>query len=90
MPVAEIYNPAKMLAFDFDNPDLNVLAQFPNFIQEKIKSATNYNGFADGVQAKPVSKPAMAKAKPSAYEDKQRQVQGVPAFDEDEGDDLPF
>jgi hypothetical protein len=78
MPVAEIYNPAKMLAFDFDNPDLEMFATFPQFMQEKIKSAINYNGFADGVQAKPASKPALTKAKPQ------------PAFDEDEGDDLPF
>jgi hypothetical protein len=78
MPVAEIYNQAKMLAFDFDAPDLEMFATFPQFMQEKIKSAINYNGFADGVQAKPTSKPAMAKAKPQ------------PAFDEDEGDDLPF
>jgi hypothetical protein len=76
MPVAEIYNPAKMVAFDFDEPDMDAFATFPQFIQEMIKSAINYNGFADGVQAKPVSKPA--KAKPQ------------PAFDEDEGDDLPF
>jgi hypothetical protein len=78
MPVAEIYNPAKMLAFDFDNPDLEMFATFPQFMQEKIKSAINYNGFADGVQAKPVSKPAMAKAKP----------QPVDSFDED--DEIPF
>jgi hypothetical protein len=77
MQVVEIYNPAKMLAFDFDNPDLEMFATFPQFMQEKIKSAINYNGFADGVLAKPVSKP-VTKAKPQ------------PAFDEDEGDDLPF
>jgi hypothetical protein len=76
MPVAEIYNPAKMLAFDFDNPDLEMFATFPQFMQEKIKSAINYNGFADGVQAKPASKPA--KAKPQ------------PAFDEDDDSDVPF
>jgi hypothetical protein len=77
MPVAEIYNPAKMLAFDFDNPDLEMFATFPQFMQEKIKSAINYNGFADGVQAKPASKP-VAKAKPQ------------PAFDEDDDLDIPF
>jgi hypothetical protein len=79
MPVAEIYNPAKMIAFDFDEPDMDVFATFPQFIQEMIKSAINYNGFADGVQAKPASKPAMAKAKPP-----------VDSFDEDDGFDVPF
>jgi len=76
MQVAEIYNPAKMLAFDFDAPDLEMFATFPQFMQDKIKSAINYNGFADGVQAKPASKPA--KAKPQ------------PAFDEDDDSDVPF
>jgi hypothetical protein len=67
-----------MLAFDFDAPDLEMFATFPQFMQEKIKSAINYNGFADGVQAKPASKPAMAKAKPQ------------PVFDEDDDSDVPF
>jgi hypothetical protein len=77
MPVAEIYNPAKMLAFDFDNPDLEMFATFPQFMQEKIKSAINYNGFADGVQSAKQSAKPVAKAK-----------QPVDSFDED--DDIPF
>lgn len=80
MPVAEIYNPDKMLAFDFESPDLEVFATFPQFIQDKIKSAKNYTGFADGVvaqQKQPQAKQPTAKAKPQ------------PVFEDDE-DDIPF
>lgn len=78
MPVAEIYNEAKMIAFDFDAPDLEVFATFPAFMQEKIKSAINYNGFADGVQPKQKQQQPVSKPKPAPV---------APDFDDD---DIPF
>jgi hypothetical protein len=70
-----------MLAFDFDAPDLEMFATFPQFMQEKIKSAINYNGFADGVQAKPKQQQQVqVKAKPVVK----------PVVEEDEDDSIPF
>jgi hypothetical protein len=78
MPVAPIYNEAKMIAFDFDAPDLEMFATFPAFMQEKIKTAINYNGFADGVQPKQKQQQQVSKPKPAP----------VDSFDDDES--LPF
>lgn len=40
--VPELENPA--VVFDFDDPDMSVWDKIPNWIKEKIKSATNYEG----------------------------------------------
>jgi hypothetical protein len=80
MPVAPIYNEAKMVAFDFDEPDLELFATFPQFMQDKIKEAVNYNGFADGVQAKPKQQQVQVKAKPVAK----------PVVEDDTEDEIPF
>ena len=81
MPVAPIYNEAKMVAFDFDSPDLELFATFPQFMQDKIKEAVNYNGFADGVQARPKQQQQVqVKAKPVAK----------PVVEDDTDDEIPF
>lgn len=45
MAVDELENPA--VAFDFDHPDQELFEKQPVWIQEKIRGADNYNGFAD-------------------------------------------
>lgn len=40
--VPELENPP--VVFDFDEPDMSVWDNIPNWIKEKIKSATNYEG----------------------------------------------
>lgn len=36
--------------FDFDDPDLEQFSKMPRWIRDKIKSALNYNGFADDLE----------------------------------------
>lgn len=45
MPVDELTNPATY--FDFDNPEADLFMSLPMWIQDKIKDAENYSGFAD-------------------------------------------
>lgn len=42
MAVPELENPATV--FDFDEPDMEAWEKIPNWMKEKIKEATNYNG----------------------------------------------
>ena len=42
MNVPELENPATV--FDMDDPDMGMWANLPNWLQEKVKSATNYAG----------------------------------------------
>jgi hypothetical protein len=46
MPVEELSKPASF--FDFDAPVQELFDKQPNWVQEKLKGAENYNGFADG------------------------------------------
>jgi len=45
MPVDELSKPASY--FDFEAPDEGMFLNQPDWIQEKLKTAVNYNGFAD-------------------------------------------
>jgi hypothetical protein len=45
VPVGDLANEPTM--FDFDNPNRELFESLPNWQQEKIKSALNYDGFAD-------------------------------------------
>ncbi len=45
MPVDELSSPAYY--FDFDNPSEELFTALPTWIQDKIKDAENYSGFAD-------------------------------------------
>ena len=42
MEVAELVNDTQM--FDFDEPDMDVFNKLPDFLKDKIKGATNFNG----------------------------------------------
>lgn len=42
MPVDELQNPAR--AFDFSDPDVEVFKLLPEFLQDKIKGAVNFEG----------------------------------------------
>lgn len=50
--IAQLENPMKL--FDMDAPDIEVFNSLPNFLQERIKSAKNYSGFADAAGETPV------------------------------------
>ena len=45
MPIPELSKGAQ--AFDFDEPDADVFKVLPAWVQTKITTAENYNGFAD-------------------------------------------
>lgn len=60
MAVPELENPA--VVFDFDDPDMSQWEKIPNWLQNKIKEATNYNGsklqqLVDGAESQPVNEP---------------------------------
>lgn len=61
--VKEVYDSNKIVAFDFDNPDLTVLPTLPPFLLDKMKDAKNYNGFIDNAPPKFVEKQPTAKTK---------------------------
>lgn len=45
MEVAEVEN---VRFFDFDDPKEEIFDTLPGWVKDKIREATNYNGFADG------------------------------------------
>lgn len=76
MTVPELENPA--VVFDFDNPDMSVWDNIPNWIKEKIKSATNYEG----------SK--LSKLVEQTQSESNKTQSGASNFDDFDTDDIPY